>query len=120
MLRTYFASLLRLPSLIILMVLVLASVLLWFFGGGLTIGGLTPFESTAARIYTIVALFLAFFLITFPRHWLARRANAKLINSMLANDELVSMGSDMSSDEIELIRERFEQALKTLRDNPVD
>jgi type VI secretion system protein ImpL len=120
MLRTYFASLLRLTNIIIILVLVLASVLLWFFGGGLTIGGTTPFASVSVRVWTIVGVFAAFFLITFLRHWLARRANAKLINSMLANDELVSMGSDMSADEIEMIRERFEQALKTLRDNPVD
>lgn len=120
MIRTYFASLFRLASLVVILVLVLASVLLWFFGDGLTVGGVTPFETTSSRIWTIAGLFVAFFLITFLRHALARRANARLINSMLANDELVSMGGDLSSDEVELIRERFEQALKTLRDNPVD
>ena len=120
MLRTYLASLLRLTSLIILLVLALASVLIWFFGEGFSIGGAMPFETIPSRIYTIVGLFVAFFVITFLRHAVARRANARLINSMLANDELVSMGSDMSSDEVELIRERFEKALQTLRDNPVD
>ncbi|MGX5851231.1 type VI secretion system membrane subunit TssM [Mesorhizobium sp. PL10] len=97
----------------------LASVLLWFFGGAVTVGGTSPFEMLAWRIYVIAGLFIAFFLITFLRHVLARRANAKLINSMIANDELVSMGNDLSADEVELIREGFKQTLKTLRDNPL-
>lgn len=117
MFRTYFASILRMTSPIV--ILVLASVLLWFFGDGLSIGGFSPFKSAAVRLYVIVGLFLAFFVITFLRHVLARRANTKLINSMLANDELVLMGGDLSADEVEVIRERFEQTLKTLRDNPL-
>jgi len=119
-LRTYFASLLRMTSLIILLALAVASVVLWLFGSALTVSGVAPFESATARGYTILGLFIAYFLITFLRHALARHANSKLINSMLANDELVSMGSDLSSDEIAIIRERFEQTLKTLRDTPID
>ncbi|MEP4030142.1 type VI secretion system membrane subunit TssM [Roseibium polysiphoniae] len=120
MLRTYFASLFRALSLIILFVLIACSLLIWFFGGYVTIGGVTPFQETPPRLIAIVGLFTAFFAITFIRHVLARRSNAKLINSMLANDELVSMGNDLSSDEVELIRERFEAALKKLKDNPLD
>ncbi|MBO9418558.1 type VI secretion system membrane subunit TssM [Labrenzia sp. R4_2] len=120
MIRTYFASLLRPASLLILLLLIIVSVAIYFFGGIVTIAGFTPFAQTEPRIIAIVALFVLFFLITFLRHVLARRANAKLINSMLANDELVSMGTDMSADEVELIRERFEAALQKLRDNPLD
>ncbi|GAA0783479.1 type VI secretion system membrane subunit TssM [Roseibium denhamense] len=120
MFRTYFASLLRPASLLILLFLILISVALYFFGGIVTVAGITPFANMEPRILAIVVLFVLFFLITFLRHFLARRANAKLINSMLANDELVSMGPDMSADEVELIRERFEAALKKLRDNPLD
>lgn len=120
MLRTFLASMLRLSSLMVILVIALVSVLIWFFGGGLTLGGVSPLEPTRVRIYTIIALFVGYFVISFLRHALARRANARLINSMLANDELVSMGNDLSSEEVELIRERFEAALKTLRDNPID
>lgn len=120
MLRTYLASLLRLPSLIVLAVLVVLSVVLWLFGDGISLWGATPFARSGTRLGIVITLFAAYFLITFLRHALARRANAKLINSMLANDELVSMGSDLSSDEVGVIRERFEGALKTLRDNPLD
>jgi len=120
MLRTYFASLLRPSSLIILFFLALLSVAIYFLGGSLSLAGVTPLEQTEVRIAVIIGIFVLFFLITFLRHWLARRANAKLINSMLANDELVSMGPDRSADEVELIRERFEAALKKLRDNPLD
>lgn len=120
MFRTYIASLFRAVSLIILFILVMCSLLIWFFGGFLSIGGVTPLQETSIRLIVIIGLFVSFFVITFLRHALARRANAKLINSMLANDELVSMGNDISSDEVELIRERFEAALEKLRDNPLD
>lgn len=120
MIRTYFASLLRPASLLTLLLLILLSLAIYFFGNILTVAGITPFANMEPRIIVIVALFVLFFLITFLRHFLARRANAKLINSMLANDELVSMGTEMSADEVELIRERFEAALQKLRDNPLD
>ncbi|WP_269584530.1 type VI secretion system membrane subunit TssM [Roseibium sp. Sym1] len=120
MFRTYFASLFRLAPLFVLLVLILISVAVLLVGDLLTIAGVTPFEKLAPRVIVAVVLILGFFVITFLRHLLTRRANAKLINSMLANDELVSMGGDMSADEVELIRERFESALTTLRDNPVE
>ncbi|MEO9772681.1 type VI secretion system membrane subunit TssM [Roseibium sp.] len=120
MLRTYLASLLRPASLLVLLILIVISALVLIWGGIITVAGVTPFAETAPRIIVAVALLLGFFLLTFVRHLLTRRANARLINSMLANDELVSMGNDMSADEVELIRERFESALTTLRDNPVE
>ncbi|MET1413048.1 type VI secretion system membrane subunit TssM [Roseibium sp. HPY-6] len=119
MLRTYLASLLRPASLIILLFLIIISAIVLIWGGLLTVAGITPFENPAPRLIFAVILILGFFLITFVRHLLTRRANAKLINSMLANDELVSMGNDLSADEVELIRERFESALTTLKENPV-
>ncbi|AYG61913.1 type VI secretion system membrane subunit TssM [Rhizobium jaguaris] len=119
MLRTYLVTLLRPTSLIILLVLAALSVVFWLFGGTLAIKGVKPFADASLRVYIIIGVFVFYLLVTFLRHLLARRANARLINSMLANDELVSMGSDFSSGEIEIIRERFEKTLKTLRDNPV-
>jgi len=120
MLRTYFASLFRPAPIIILLFLIVIAIAVLLFSGLITIAGVTPFSNMAPRVIVAVVLVLGFFVITFLRHVLTRRANAKLINSMLANDELVSMGGDMSADEVELIRERFEDALKTLRDNPVE
>lgn len=120
MLRTYLASLLRVTSLIIILFIALLSVILWYFGGAVTVGGVIPFATQASKIYAIVSLFSLYFLVTFLRHALARHANAKLINSMVANDELVSIGSDVASDEVELIQERFEKALTNLRDTPIN
>lgn len=120
MLRTYFSNLLRLSNLVILMLLVFLATLFWLFGQSLAFGGVQPFTSDILRLSLSVGLVAMFFVVTFLRYFLARRANARLINSMLANDELVSMGGGISSDEVELIRERFEKTLKTLRDRPLD
>lgn len=120
MIRTYLVSILRQSSLIILLMIILLAVLFWLFGGQVTVGGITPFATVPSRTLVAVGTVLLFFVVTFLRFFLARRANARLINSMLVNDELISMGSDLSSDEVELIRERFEKTLKTLRDSPLD
>jgi len=120
MFRTYFASLFRLAPVIILLLLIVFAVCVILFADLLTINGVTPFQNLTVRLLVGITPIVLFFVFTFLRHVLTRRANAKLINSMLANDELVSMGGDMSADEVELIRERFESALKTLRDNPVE
>lgn len=120
MIRTYLVSILRPSSLIILAMIILLAVLFWLFGGQVTVAGITPFDTAPSRTIAAVGAVLLFFVVTFLRFFLARRANARLINSMLVNDELISMGSDLSSDEVELIRERFEKTLKTLRDSPID
>ncbi|WP_117190037.1 type VI secretion system membrane subunit TssM [Rhizobium terrae] len=120
MIRTYLVSILRPSSLIILLMIIALATLFWLFGGQVTVGGVTPFDTVPSRTLLSVGAVVAFFVVTFLRFFLARRANAKLINSMLVNDELISMGSDLSSDEVELIRERFEKTLKTLRDSPLD
>ena len=88
MFRTYFASLLKFSSLLVLLALIIISLLIWFFAASISISGFVPFESAAVRIYVIIGLFALFFLVSLLRHILARRANARLINSMLANDEL--------------------------------
>ncbi|MCL6707127.1 type VI secretion system membrane subunit TssM [Pseudomonas sp. R2.Fl] len=120
MLRTYISNLLRLSNLVILMLLVFLATLFWVFGASITIAGYQPFAGDVVRLSIAIGAVAMFFLVTFLRYFLARRANARLINSMLANDELVSMGGSMSSDEVELIRERFEKTLTTLRDRPLD
>lgn len=120
MLRTYFFNLLRPSNLIILMLLVLLATLFWLFAGALSFGGIAPFADEFLRLVLAISAVVLFFVITFLRYYLARRANARLINSMLQNDELVSMSGSMSSDEIEMIRQRFESALTTLRDRPLD
>ncbi|MBO3761678.1 type VI secretion system membrane subunit TssM [Ciceribacter sp. L1K22] len=120
MLRTYFANLLRLSNLLILMLLILLATLLWLFGASITVAGYHPLAGDILRLSIAIGVVTSFFVFTFLRYFLARRANARLINSMLANDELVSMGGNLSSDEVELIRERFEKTLTTLRDRPLD
>lgn len=120
MFRTYLASILRPSSLAILLLLALVSAFIWFFGDSISVANMFMLESQTSRLIAIGVLFLSYFVSTFLRHYLARRMNAHLIKSMLANEELVSVGGDQSSDEIDLIRERFEKTLKTLQEKPLD
>ncbi|MDL2408860.1 type VI secretion system membrane subunit TssM [Rhizobium calliandrae] len=120
MVRTYLVSILRPSSLLMLLMIITLASLFWLFGSQLAIGAFTPFDTTLSRTLISVSAVVGFFVVTFVRLFLARRANAKLINSMLVNDELISMGSSVSSDEVELIHEDFEKTVKTLRDRPID
>lgn len=119
MLRSYLSSQLRPASLLVLLVILLAAALLFLFGDLISIAGYVPLADSDARFWIVAGAVGLFFASTFVRHLIARRANARLISSMLANNELVSL-IDTPDDEVELIRDRFEEAMKVLRENPID
>ena len=110
-------DLLRLRSLVILFGLICLSLVVWFFGAKLSVAGYTPLASSGARITLIVSLFVVFLLGIIVRYILVRRANAKLINNLIAADDLSRMADNQAEEEIEQIRQRYEAALTYLKTN---
>lgn len=110
MLRAYFANLLRLSSLIFLPALIPLSVCVWLFGEKLTISGIARPRRPLAR-----GLFI-FCLLPVLRHYLSKASSRGAINSSIRcwrMTNLVSMGSSLSAEEVEVIRERFRGAQYT-------
>ena len=116
MFRSLFASLLTIRGLIILVGLVALALIIWIVGPLVSLGDFAPLQSETNRATVIVALFGVLAVVTLVRHWLAWRANRRMIASLLESEALGSLADNRGSDEAELIRERYEAAMRALRD----
>ncbi|MDH2399158.1 type VI secretion system membrane subunit TssM [Bradyrhizobium sp. SSUT18] len=111
-----FAALFSVRGITTLIALLLVSAFIWVGGPYLDLFGQHPFGSVTVRAATIACFFLAVVVIIFVRSWLARRANRRVIKSLMESEGLVTTSKNRSQEEVELIRARFEDALKVLRD----
>ncbi|KRQ94129.1 type VI secretion system membrane subunit TssM [Bradyrhizobium valentinum] len=110
------AALFSVRGIITLITLLLVDALIWFGGPNLDLFGQHPFDSVTVRAATIGYLFLAVVVIILVRYWLARRANRRVIKSLMESEGLVTTARNRGQEEVDLIRRRFEDALKVLRD----
>ena len=85
----------------------------WFTGDLAVVDGWRPFETTAARAALIMCAAAAWVGWEFLRAARARRENARLLEALAAGGEGDSAAR--ATREIALLRERFEEAAKTLK-----
>jgi type VI secretion system protein ImpL len=121
MIRTFLAGFWSWRALFTLIGLTSLSLVVWFIGPLVTLGlfgspDVAPLSSPGSRILTIVGLFGVALAIAILRFWLARRANQKMIASLLATEQMAAISDRRDSEEVEIIRERFQMALKVLKD----
>lgn len=90
--------------------------LIWFLGPYLILWDAQPLAGVESRITAIAGLLLVLLAIALTRLYLARRANARMIRSLLDTEGLASMADSGGVEEVAIIRERFEEALTTLKD----
>lgn len=99
--------------------LVLISLLIWFLGPLLQIGGDKPLAPEWVRIAIIAVLFLIWFFLQFLVWLRIRRANKKMVQQIVEAEEVTSLTDIQSESEAAILRERFEEAMKVLRENAV-
>ncbi|MGY3609359.1 MULTISPECIES: type VI secretion system membrane subunit TssM [unclassified Bradyrhizobium] len=110
-----FAALFSVRGIITLVTLLLVDALIWFGGPHLDLFDQHPLVSMTVRAATIGCLSLTVVVTIVVRYWLARRANRRVIKSLMASEGLVTTSKNRGEEEIDLIRGRFEGALKVLR-----
>ncbi len=113
------ADFLRVRTLLMLLGLLCLAILIWFVGPYVSIAGITPLGSIGARLGAIGALFAVALISLVLRIWLSRRANARAIKTLLDSDGLALLASEQSTDEVEIIRERYESAMRVLKENAI-
>jgi type VI secretion system protein ImpL len=116
MLRAFISSLFRVRTFFILLGLIALAAIIWFVGPLLSFGGHVPFESVELRATIIAVLFVGTLLVALVRIYLAQRANARMIRNLLDTASLAALADNQASEEVQIIRERFEQALKIFRE----
>ncbi|MFK4532245.1 type VI secretion system protein ImpL [Bradyrhizobium ottawaense] len=109
------AALFSVRGIITLVTLLLVDALIWFGGPHLDLFDQHPLVSMTVRAATIGCLSLTVVVTILVRYWLARRANRRVIKSLMASEGLVTTSKNRGEEEIDLIRGRFEGALKVLR-----
>ncbi|MFG1418010.1 type VI secretion system membrane subunit TssM [Xanthobacter sp. V0B-10] len=119
MFQALLAHLLRVRTLLMLVGLCCLSILVWFVGPHVSIAGAAPLAAAENRVLVIAALFLLAIAGLVVRIYLSRRANARAIKTLLDSDGLALLAGAHSSDEVEIIRERFEGAMRTLKENAI-
>ncbi len=110
-----FAALFSARGVITLIALLVVDALIWFGAPYLDLFGQHPLGSVIVRAATIGCLSLTVVVIILVRYWLARRANRRVIKSLMESEGLVTTSKNRGQEEVDLIRRRFEDALKVLR-----
>lgn len=116
MIRSYLLGFLSLRGLVGLLGVVALCAVTWVGGPYLSLFGWAPLVTVEARVSTITLLLLVLIGSSLLRLYLARRANARMIKSLLDTEGLAAMADSGGADEVAIIRERFEEALTTLSD----
>lgn len=113
---SFMFSFFRLRTLFILLGLIALSALIWYVGPLLHLWGMAPLAEAGTRLLIIIGMFVAIIGFVLIRYWLARRANAKMISKLMESDGLASLTDTQSEEEVAILRERFEDALKLLKE----
>ena len=116
MFRSLLSGLWTLRGLLMLLGLVALCLVIWFAGPLVAIGDYVPLSAEATRIVLIALLLGTILIVTLIRHWLAWRANRKIIKSLLDSETLGALTDQRSSGEVEIIRDRFEDAMRALEE----
>ena len=112
MIKTIFAVLLNRWVLAALGLLLLGLVI-WIVGPLVAIGTWRPLDSTTARLLVLGAIVLLVLLRMAWQAWRARRGNEAVVKQLLAAPPAAAEAGEPA--EVKLLRERFENALSTLR-----
>ena len=99
--------------------LIAIAVLIWIGGPHLTIAGHKPLETVLQRGIAIGAIVLLVILFEGFKYWRARQANKKMIEGLVDSEELVSLTEVQSREEMEILKERFQEALAVLKETTV-
>lgn len=116
MIRAYLLGLATVRGVIALLGLTALCAAIWLGGPFLVIGQWMPLASPEARLMAIGLVLLAFVGGSLLRLALARRANARMIRSLLDSGAMATAGDTGDTEELAILRKRFEGALTTLKD----
>ncbi len=116
MIRAYLLGFATLRSLIALVGIAALCAAVWLGGPLLAWGQQAPLAPAETRAAVIGIVLLIFFGGALVRLILARRANARMIRSLLDSGIAPRTGEAADAEELAVLRERFERALSTLKD----
>ncbi|MEE9318996.1 MAG: type VI secretion system membrane subunit TssM [Granulosicoccus sp.] len=89
------------------------SLFIWFAGPLLGFNGQAPLESSRSRVIAIVSLSFIWAFSAIIRFMRSRKKNKQMLDSLL--DDALSPSDEESSEELEILKEKMEDAVNTLK-----
>ena len=103
------------PLLVAIVGFIAAALVIWYVGPLIAIGSMRPFEAEWVR-WTLIALVGLFIIGRQVWRWLrAKMASRKLMEGLTKSPANRPVGPSESQQEVQLLSQRFEEAIATLR-----
>ena len=93
--------------------------MIWMYGPMIRIGDFVPLRSPIARAVLILIIFAAWGLYKLFRNWRDKKKSADISKDLAASAEDVDPAAEQTSEELATLKERFDDALKTLKKSQV-
>lgn len=103
----------------VLMGLGVLAYMIWAWGPMIRFGDVAPLRSMAARAILIIFIFAVWGLIKLFRAWRDKKKNTEISNDLAASAEAVDPSEEQSAEELATLKDRFDDALKTLKKSNV-
>ncbi len=93
--------------------------MIWRWGPLIRFGSVVPLRSVLARAILIILIFAVWGLIRFFRTWRDKKKSAEISDDLTASADAVDPSDEQTSEELATLKERFDEALKTLKKSNV-
>ena len=93
--------------------------MIWSWGPAIRIGNAAPLRSMAARAILIIIIFCVWGLIKLFKAWRDKKKNTEISNDLAASADTVDPSEEQSAEELATLKDRFDDALKTLKKSNV-
>jgi type VI secretion system protein ImpL len=93
--------------------------LIWTWGPLIRFGDVVPLRSPITRAIVIIVIFSIWGLIKLFRAWRDKKKSADISNDLAASADKTDPNAEQTSEELETLKERFDDALKTLKKSNV-
>ena len=89
--------------------------MIWYWGPVIRFGDFAPLASVMARVITIILIFSVWGLIRFFKSWRDKKKSSEISNDLAASADAVDPADEQSKEEMATLKDRFDDALKTLK-----
>ena len=89
--------------------------MIWYFGPVIRFGDFAPLSSVMARVITIVLIFAIWGLVRLFKAWRNKKKSSQISEDLASSADAVDPADEQSREELATLKERFDDALKTLK-----
>ena len=102
-------------GLVALLGLGVLAAMIWYYGPLIRFGDVAPLYSQLSRAITILVIFAVYGLYRLFKVWRDKKKNAEISNDLAAAEDDIDPSDAQSAEELGVLKDRFDEALKTLK-----